>query len=180
MLPMTKARYQARAVSWSLGEASTGTPQVGVEFEVQDGDHKGERIAGYFALSDAAAEYTLEKLRNCGWTGTDIGELESPENSGSMAANVVELVLEPEQQKKEGQLLTNEDGSPKLRLRIQFVNRAGGLAMKKSLSDDSRRTLAAKMRAKLAALDARNGGPPAPAVKVPVANGGAAVDDLPF
>lgn len=179
MLPMEKARYRAKAVAWSLGEASTGTPQVGVEFEVQDGDHKGERISGYFALSDAAAEYTLEKLRNCGWTGSDIGELEDKEASASMASKQVELVCEPEDVKKDGQLLTNDDGSARLRLRIQFVNRAGGLAMKKSLSDDSRRALAAKMRAKLAALDARNGGPPAQTAKTPVANGGA-VDDIPF
>jgi hypothetical protein len=78
MLPMEKGRYSARAVSWQLGEAGTGTPQVGIEFRIEDGDQKGERISGYFALSDAAAEYTLQKLRNCGWRGTDISELDDP------------------------------------------------------------------------------------------------------
>jgi hypothetical protein len=102
MLPMEKGRYSARAVSWQLGEAGTGTPQVGIEFRIEDGDQKGERISGYFALSDAAAEYTLQKLRNCGWRGTDISELDDAELSASMAANLVELVVEPEDSQKDG------------------------------------------------------------------------------
>lgn len=175
-LPMEKSRYRAKAVSWDLGEASTGTPQAGIEFEIQDGDHKGERISGYFALSDAAAEYTLEKLRNCGWTGSDIGDLLDKVVSATMAANVVELVVEPEDQVKNGQPVTDEEtGEVKRRLRIQFVNRSGGLAIKKTMSDDGKRALAAKMRAKLAALDARNG----VVASKPATNGGA-VDDIPF
>lgn len=186
MLPMQKSRYRAKAVSWQLGEASTGTPQVGVEFEVQDGENQGERISGYFALSDAAAEYTLEKLRNCGWTGTDIGELDGPGASASMKANVVELVVEPEQQVKNGAPVVNEDGSPALRLRIQFVNRGGGLAMKTTLTEDKKKLLAAKMRGKLAALDAKarrdgpvGNGATGPVSPEPPPHSGP-VDDIPF
>ena len=86
MLPLVKSRYRAKAVAWALGEASTGTPQIGIEFEVQDGDQKGERISGYYFLSDNAADYTLEKMRNCGWTGTDISE-----ELVGLDGNVVEL-----------------------------------------------------------------------------------------
>lgn len=186
MLPMMKARYRARAKSWALGAAGTGMPQVGVEFEVDDGDHKGERISGYFALSDAAAEYTLEKLVNCGWTGTDLAELNDPAASATMGANVVELVVEPEDQVKNGQpVIDKETREVKCRLRIQFVNRAGGLAMKNALVGADAQSLSAKMKGKLAAIRAkakRDGGsassapvgdprptPPAPAE-----------DDIPF
>ena len=186
MLPMLKSRYRARAKSWALGEASTGTPQVGVEFEVEDGDHKGERISGYFALSDLAADYTLEKLRNCGWTGSDISELDDPAASASMAVNLVELVVEPEDQQAKGgaPVIDEETGEVKRRLRIQFVNRAGGLAMKSTLTADKKQVLAAKMKAKLAAFDAkakRNGGTPAPSGPPgpnPPPQG--ATDDIPF
>src|SRR4051812_31922480 len=184
MLPMQKARYRAKAVSWQLGEASTGTPQVGIEFEVQDGEHQGERISGYFALSDAAAKYTLEKVRNCGWTGNDICELDDATASASMAANIVELVVEPEFQIKEGRTVVDEDGKIKERLRIQFVNRGGGLAMKKPMTEDKKKLLAAKMRGTLAAIDAlakRDGtngatGPVSPDPPPPVG----VVDDIPF
>jgi hypothetical protein len=182
MLPMEKGRYRAKAVAWQLGEASTGTPQVGVEFAIEDGDHKGERISGYFALSDAAAEYTLEKLRNCGWTGNDITELE---NDKTMGSKVVELVVEPEDQVKNGKpVIDDESGEVKQRLRIQFVNRAGGLAMKATLTDDKKKLLAAKMRGKLAAIDAKakrdgNGAaPPASGPKSPEPP--PVTDDIPF
>jgi len=185
MLPMLKARYRARAKSWALGEASTGTPQVGVEFEVEDGDHKGERISGYFFLSDNAADYTLEKLRNCGWTGLDLSELDDVAASASMGANLVDLVVEPEDQEKNGQpVIDEETGEVKRRLRIQFVNRAGGLSMKSTLTADKKQVLAAKMKAKLAAFDAkakRNGATPAPSGPPgpnPPPQG--ATDDIPF
>lgn len=156
-LPMEKARYSARAKHWQLGAAGTGTPQVGVEFEVEDGDQKGERISGYFALSDAAADYTLQKLRNCGWTGNDVFELENPEKSASMAANLVEITVEPEDEVKDGKPVVNEQtGDVKRRLKVGFVNRAGGLAMKSSLTDDQRRVLGAKMKARLSALDLKS------------------------
>lgn len=156
MLPMTKSRYRAKAVSWALGRAGTGTPQVGIEFELQDGDHKGERISGYFSLTDAAAEYTLEKLINCGWTGTEVGELDDPKASASMTANVVELVVEPEDiVDKDGHDMLDDEGYVRQRLRIQFVNRGGGLAMKAAMTGDDKSLLSAKMKVKLAAIRAK-------------------------
>lgn len=185
MLPMEKGRYRAKATEWQLGEASTGTPQIGVTFEVIEGDHKGDRISGYFALSDAAAEYTLEKVRNCGWTGSDITELDS-ETAVGMGSKIVELVVEPEDQKKDGKPVIDEQtGEVKRRLRIQFVNRNGGLAMKSALTDDKKKLLAARMRGKLAAIDAKakregNGAAP-PASSGPKSPEPPPVaDDLPF
>lgn len=188
MLPMTKSRYRAKAVIWALGKAGTGTPQVGIEFEVQDGDHKGERIIDYFSLTDAAADYTLEKLINCGWTGTELAELDDPKASASMAANVVELVVEPEDMAdKDGQDMLDKEGYIRQRLRIRFVNRGGGLAMKAAMTGDDKSLLSAKMKAKLAAIRAkapRSSGtksspigapPPGLDEAEPIAN-----DDIPF
>jgi hypothetical protein len=186
MLPMEEGRYRARAVSWQLGEAGTGTPQVGIEFQVEDGDHKDARISGYFALTDLAAEYTLEKLRNCGWTGTNILDLDDPVASASMKANVVELVCKPEDVKdKDGKpVVSEETGEVRRRLRIQFVNRGGGLAMKSALGEDKKKLLAAQMKAKLAVLDAkerRNGGSaPAPTNGPRSPEPPPVTDDIPF
>lgn len=192
MLPMEKMRLRAKAVSWGLGKAGNGMPQAGVEFEVNDGDHKGERINGYFALSDAAAEYTLEKLCNCGWTGTELHELDDPKASASMGANVVELVVEPEDQMKDGQVVLDDEGYVKQRLRIQFVNRGGGLAMKATMTGDEKSVLGLKMKAKLAAIRAKanrgnggsgNGGPRGPTPPPPGLDEGGAqapIDDIPF
>ena len=188
MLPMLKARYRARAKSWALGEASTGTPQVGVEFEIEDGDHKGERINGYFFLSDNAAEYTLEKLVTCGWTGTELGELGDPFASASMGANLIELVVEPEDQEKDGHPVHDEKtGEVKQRLRIQFVNRAGGLAMKSVLTHDKAQILSTKMKGKLAAIrakanrDAGNSGSATPPPTGPLGQNPPPLnDDIPF
>lgn len=171
MLPMEKSRYRGRAKVWQLGAAGTGTPQVGVELEVEEGDYKGERISTYLALSDAAADYTLQKLRNLGWTGTDIFDLEDPEKSASMAANLVEFTVELEDEVKDGQpVIVEETGEVKRRLKVGFINRGGGLAMKSSLTEDAKRALGAKMKIRLAALDTKTskqggngGGPKAPA-----------------
>ena len=174
MLPMLKARYRAKAKSWALGEASTGTPQIGIEFEVQEGDHIGERISGYFFLSDNAADYTLEKMRTCGWTGNDISE-----ELVGLDANMVELVVEPEDS-----LPDPQTGEVKTRLRIKFVNKAGGLAMKTTLTTDKAKVLAAKMKARLAAIDAKSkregNGAASPPPSGPPPGHPAAVDDIPF
>jgi hypothetical protein len=174
MLPMEKARYRARATAWDLGEASTGAPQVAIEFEVVEGDQKGERITKYCFLTDAAAEYTLAALRTCGWTGNDLAD-----GLPGLDKNVVEIVCAPE----DG-LPDKETGEVKQFLRVQFINKAGGIAMKTRLNDEQKRTLAAKMKAKLAALDAkekREGNGAAPHAAGPIGpNPPGVTDDIPF
>jgi hypothetical protein len=91
MLPMEKSALSREATAWDLGEASTGAPQVAIEFEVVEGDQKGERITKYCFLTDAAAEYTLAALRICGWTGNDLAD-----GLPGLDKNVVEIVCAPE------------------------------------------------------------------------------------
>lgn len=177
MLPMLKARYRAKAKSWAVGEASTGTPQVGIEFVIEEGDHRGEWISGYFFLTDAACDRTLETLRLCGWTGTDVSE-----EMFGLDANIVELVVEPE----DG-LPDPHSGEVKQRLRLKFVNKAGGVAMKSALTSDKAKVLAAKMKARLAIIDAKakREGNGVAAIPPPYRNDGPppghpAADDIPF
>ncbi len=177
MLPMMKARYRAKAKSWALGEASTGTPQVGIEFVIEEGDHRGEWITGYFFLTDAAGDRTLETMRLCGWTGTDVSE-----ELVGLDANIVELVVEPEDGMPDPQ-----SGDVKQRLRLKFVNKSGGVAMRSALSNDKAKVLAAKMKAKLAVIDAKAkresngfiGAPPPGRIDGPPP-GHPASDDIPF
>lgn len=144
MLPLQKAYYRAKAKSWDLGQAETGTDQVAIEFEVVEGDFRGSRITWYGFFTDKTEERTLESLRICGWTGTDLSNLTG------LDANVVEIVCEPEDGKADP-----ETGEVKSRLRVRWVNRAGGIAMKTRLGDDQKKVLAARMKARIAAIDAK-------------------------
>ena len=51
-------------------KASTGTPQVAVEFELLNEGFVGDRITWYGFLTDAAIKNAVKGLRNCGWVGT--------------------------------------------------------------------------------------------------------------
>lgn len=93
--------------------------------------------------------------------------------------NVVELVCEPEDTRPDP-----STGEVKTRLRVRWVNRAGGLVMKNRLDDDKKKILAAKMKAKIAAFDAKakregNGAAPASAGP-PGPNPPPMTDDIPF
>lgn len=179
MLPLEKAYYRAKAKSWDLGTAETGTDQVAVEFEVVEGEQKGARITWYGFFTEKTEERTFEALRICGWTGTDLSDLTG------LDANVVELACEPEDSQP-----NPETGEIKTRLRVRWVNRSGGIVMKNRMDEDKKKVLAAKMKARLAAFDAkaraegRQSAPPP--VRPPPANGGpppghpAAIDDIPF
>ena len=92
---------------------------------------------GYF--TDLTAYRTLESLRHCGWTGDDLLHLEG------LDSNEVQLVVEDEE----------HDG--KMRTKVQWVNRAGGLAVKQPLSPERAHAFAASMQARIRALDAANG-----------------------
>ena len=56
--------YTGNLVEWEVGEAKTGTPQVVLVFEVDN-----SRRTVFLALSDAAWQYTEDKLRLMGFNG---------------------------------------------------------------------------------------------------------------
>ena len=132
-------RYKARVTGHKFGQAKTGTDQIGVAFTLVGGDRDGERLIEYFPLTEAAIEYTWEKLKNAGWDGQDAVALDG---LGSVDCSIV---VEDE----EGQ-----DG--KLYERVKFVN-SEGVVMKNEMGKTQLNDFAARMRGQLAAFQAKNG-----------------------
>ena len=157
---MNDGKYRAQAKQWEIGEASTGTPQIGVCFALLD--HPGEEITWYGFLSDAALKVTIKALRTCGWTGSDLDDL------SGLDANEVSLVLVAEEYPA---------GSGTFATKVKWVNSVGGLAMGKTLDADAKKAFAAKMKAKILAVDPSSAARHATS-KTPEKAGGP--DDAPF
>lgn len=139
----TEGKHIARAVEWGLGTASTGTEQIAVLFDILQGPDAGERITWYGFFTEKTWERTVESLRACGWTGSDLSVLDG------LDANDVQLVVENEQ---------NDQGQ--IYPRVRWVNKVGGgLGLKQQLEPAAARTFAQRMRGQILAFDQENGKP---------------------
>lgn len=70
--------HGAEILEHGWGAAKTGTPQFITDFLVMPDPAKPEetwQVRGFFAMSDAAAEYTIQKIRNMGYAGDKLEEL---------------------------------------------------------------------------------------------------------
>lgn len=80
-------------------------PQVAVGFENAAGDY----ITWYGSLSPAALPYTVERLRNCGWTGNDLTTI------GSLVGKVADIKVGEETYNNETSLRVKGIYAPKAR-----------------------------------------------------------------
>jgi hypothetical protein len=134
-MELENGKYRAKAVTgqWGIGKAGTGTPQVGIQFELLD--RGGESITWYGFLSDKALPVTVKALRACGWEGADLSDLTG------LDTHEVTLVVE------------NEEYNDKWSPRVKFVNSNAGLSMNNVLEGDGLKAFAAEMRAKILGID---------------------------
>lgn len=130
---MTPGRYTVKAIDAALCEASTGTPQVEVVFQVTEGECIGETISWFGFLTDAALPYTLRSLRFTGFEGNDLSDLESV---GSQECSIT---------------VKEDTWEGETRLKVEWVNDLGGIRSK-AMSDPA--NFAKQMMAKIAALEA--------------------------
>lgn len=171
-------RYKARASEWGLGESSKGTKQIAVSFNILTENADMQRITWYGYFGDASWERTIESLRHCGWTGEDLSELEG--TKGGLDANEVELVIADED------YTDPSTGEVKTSTKVQWVNKAGGLALNAPLAPDAAKSFAAQMREKIRAKAAAGGqkmNPPARSATPPpqaTPNGSLKEEDVPF
>lgn len=114
---MGPGTYRAKAVEHKLGETSTGKEQVLVTFEVQAGEHKGQRLFWYSFFTDLTIDRTLESLEHAGWDGESLSAMHG------LGSKEVELVCEFEKSQKDG----------KDYLRVRWVNEVRGAVLKKEL-----------------------------------------------
>jgi hypothetical protein len=144
--------YAARPLPGAaLGMTKTHKECVGVEFELKE---SGQHISWYGYFTDATSERTIEALRFCGWRGQDLSDLSDIGNDPS-----VEVSLVIEQEEWEG----------KVRAKVQWVNRAGGLAMANPLDQGQAQAFAQRMKGAVLAYDQAVG--PAPKKATAPANG---------
>jgi hypothetical protein len=164
--------HKARPIDCALGMTGTGKEQVAILFELVDGSP--ERITWYGYFTDGTFERTIESLRYLGWRGTDLIEFHHGLPAG--VENEVDIVVEDE---------ADQNGEPKRK--VKWINSGGGVAVKSVLDDAQARAFAARMKARVAALQAAGGGAkpptrqPAPATVGTNASGvPIAEDDIPF
>ncbi len=140
-------RYLARAIDSQLGFAETGTEQIAVTFEIEEGDYTGHTITWIGFLTDASSEITVKALLACGWSGDDLSDLTGIDR------NQVELVVE------------HEMYNGVKRARVKWVNRpgSGGFVMKHQMSEVQKKALSQKMKGLIVTLRKEEGGSrPAP------------------
>src|SRR4051812_44973200 len=113
-------KYPARAEHWRLAQASTGSEQVAVDFKFTDPTLGSILWFGYF--TDKTFERTVESLRHCGWKGSDVLELDTPQ--ADLNANEVVLVIE------------HETYEGKTRAKVAWVNARGGVGITTPLAAD--------------------------------------------
>lgn len=129
----------ATVISSGLGTAQTGTDQVCVLFEYQDEQGNVHRINWYGHFTDAAAKYADEALKNIGWdpaaNSWDYFVLNGDDSP--IVGKKARLVLDWE-----------DDGERGERLRVRFVNSAGGgLGLKERMTPEAAQAFAARRRA---------------------------------
>jgi hypothetical protein len=157
--------YRARAIDSKHGTTKKGGIEIAIGFQLLDEQWAGHTITGYVYFTDNTDdERSMESLEACGWTGEGI-ELDPLPGLGSCET---ELVIEIE---------TYEG---KERSKVKYINRLGAVSTAAPLSSEQQRAFAARMRAKIAARKAKNGGRPAAARPATGGNTANGQDDIPF
>lgn len=130
--------YKARAIGVPvLGVAGTGTEQIKVTFEItQEGPRKGEQHDWFGYFTDATTQRTLDALEYAGWDGDS---LEHPQGLGRLECEIV---------------LGEEEYNGENKIKVQWVNRPGGVGMKNVMTADEAKTFNDRMRSEIAARKA--------------------------
>ena len=153
--------YVAKVVGVELGQASTGTPQVSVKFEISDGRTIWWR--GY--ITDAAEEGTMNALMVLGWTPELVPfmELDNPALTFWKEASIV---IEHE-----------KDQKGELRARVRWVNDPeGGGSGAQPMVDADKARIGSRMAALYKKMAAKGPAKPVTEPKPDYLE----VDDTPF
>lgn len=161
-------KFRMKARGAQLAYTKDDNDQVAVELVALDPDYAGESITWFGSFAEKAFDITISSLRNAGWQGDDLGDLSSVADGQECVAVLVE-----------------DEYEGKLSLKVRWINAAGGVAVKKPMSDDQARSFGARMRSLVIAHDrakgtapSASGGrqPPRPVGGRPAANSGGGYD----
>jgi hypothetical protein len=132
--------YRATALDAQLGVTQTGKEFIAVNFRLIDAPEVTLQYRGYF--TEKTADRTIESLRYCGWTGSDIDTVSFP------GGNEVMLDVKDETYEKDGVMKTHS--------KVAWVNAARGPSVKGALDTAAAKIFAAKMKGAIVAFDLKN------------------------
>lgn len=161
-------KYRGRATGSTpphvtFGIAGTGTEQIAVNFAILEPDtdddgiqkedehgapiyrESGEELTWVSSFTPKTERRTLEGLQYAGWSGVDIADL------SGLGSTDVELVVD------------HEEYEGRTRAKIQWVNKAGGMAFKFKTDMPAANFTDLRQRMKGVALGMKDGGPRQPA-----------------
>ena len=111
------------------GKRASGEEQIGLLFEITEGEHKGTRLSLYAGLeSDEAIQFVRRVLVACGWDSRSWSELRGLDRNGVM------LVVEEERDAR---------GIPRLKLR--YVNPMTAVNMRAELAPEEVQSLVSRL-----------------------------------
>jgi hypothetical protein len=139
--------YTAVAVDAEFGEsAKAKTPQIFIGFRITGPEGStavGQEVSYYGYFTDGSNKYTIDAMRNAGWTGdfTDISSLKD-------STHECQLVIE------------HEDYDGKTQVKVAWVNVAGrAKTSAKPMGDKDKKKFAAKMNNVLKQLEGKQKDP---------------------
>lgn len=142
-----EGRYRAICRSVQFGQSKKGDEQVAIGFEFLDeaGQPANVHMTYFGMFGDNSIDFTVEALRNCGWSGDDLAELPALAESGGLASEVQLVVV-------------HETYEGVRRAKVKFVNRAGGgkIKLERPLDSSSLSSFAQRMRSKVRAAGRDN------------------------
>lgn len=127
--------WKARAREAALAVASTGSPQLGIDFEIIEGPSKGEHVTAYLYFSEGSFDRTIEALRLCGWKGNDLSNL------AGITDNEVRIVVE------------HEEYNGVVRPKVKWINSVSGVAVQNRMSPGDAADFANRMRGRIVAME---------------------------
>jgi hypothetical protein len=136
---LPEGTYRAKAIDYAVGEAGTGTQQIGVACQIVQGPAANQVRTWYGFFSDDAIEVTIKAMRAMGWATNSLDDLDE-----ILRGKEFDIVIEHEADKEDPR---------KMRDRIRWIN-AGGVAMKKKLNGAE----IALLNKKISGVAARLGG----------------------
>jgi hypothetical protein len=148
-MTLVAGTYTARAVAGGLGFTKGGKEQVAVELQILDEEFAGETITWFGYFTEGTQERTIDALRTLGWNTNDLDNLDG------ITENEVRVVL------------AEEEYEGKTSLKVKWINRVGGLALKTPMTPEQAKAFARQMKGMVLAV--APSGKQAPAGSRPVA-----------
>jgi hypothetical protein len=132
--------YVCKAKRWGYELTEKRKLRLAIEYEVLEGERKGQAIYDDLYITEAALPRTVEVLRTLGWVGKDLSEVDA--GKGGLDANAVQLVLQ------------DDTYEGKTRAKVKYVNPLRRAAERPAA--DALKRLGAKLLGAVAEADARN------------------------